>query len=134
VLWGFACACVVPSLGGALVLRRHPFSARLADPAALRLPLWRGEQLPGGGVPATAEAARLALRLAAAAAGALAAYERWALATLGVEHRRQCDAERPRAVRRRQAVPGEALAASWEAFAARAAAWPAVPAPALASS
>ena len=120
VLWGFAVFCGSPALGVGMLLRRHPFAARLAHTPTLPLPLWRAEQLPTTAPARTPDTLRLSCRLGASLARTLAAYERWALTALGDEHRARCEAERPRAVRRRQTIPCTGLATAWEQFAARA--------------
>ncbi len=129
-LWGFAVLLEAPPLGAGLLLRRHPFVARLTDTDACADvaagahasggALWRVDQLPRAG--RTNECARggLGLRLGAEAARALAEYERWALDALGADHRQRCEAERPRGVRRRQAVPCVAQADAWSELAERA--------------
>lgn len=118
VLWGFAVWYGAPALGAGLLLHRHPFAARLTTSVEPPLPLWRAEQLALA-LPSAVVAPDRAPALAARLARAFAGYEAWALATLGAAHRRECERERPRGVRRRQPVPCEALADGWRALAER---------------
>lgn len=115
IVWGFGVCYGDDALGG-VFLRRHGFLPRLT-PATIPMPAWLPTHVRPARAPRNAEAWRQARTLTAAACEALAAHERFVLATVGADHRHRCAAERPRRMQRALRIAPHETAAAWDAVA-----------------
>lgn len=113
-LWTFGFGyCQV--MDGGLFLDRFLFAPRLFDAAQLPPTIWQPAELPPQRRAEGADdLARLA-RLLPAALAWIIDYERWALATYGLDYRQNCLAQWSR---QKLALPPEQMVAAWESLAA----------------